>query len=301
MLKYFQKNKFYKFVIEKSEKLKWIEILGISVFFFILLIAFLFLTRRSEDIMVTVRLLNYNSAPAYYNFPRQLFIENLKKGLKEEGQLGSTVLEVLDVYKYPSNDVNQDIFVTLKISSVYNRHTGQYSYDNLPLLIGDYRTFQLQNIVFSGVIIDINTSGKPREQKMFSVTGFLDPVNNNDFASFQQVAILNGVTVDGIKNFLADQIKPGLKIIDSNGQTAAEIISVNKTPGKVTSIQNGFYQTAVDPGTKHVETTLNILADKVGDGYFFQKEQSLNIGHSIILSFENLNITLTVTSVTEKN
>ena len=301
MLKNLKKNKFYKLIIERSKKLKWIEMLGIAVFFFILLIAFLFLTRRSENILVTVRILNSDDAPSLYNFPRQLFLENLKKGLKEEGQLGSTVLEVVDVYKYPSSDVNQDVFVTLKIGCVYNKHTGQYSYDNLPLLIGDYRTFQLQDIVFSGDIIDINASGNPREQKKFSVTGFLDPVNNNNLAPNQQVTILNGVTVDGIKNFLADQIKPGLKIIDSNGQTVAKINTVNRTPGKVTSIQNGHFETVVDPDTKHVEITLDILADRVGDNYFFQKEKSLNIGNSIALSFENLNITLTIMSVTATN
>jgi hypothetical protein len=301
MLNGLKKNRFYKFVIGKSRKLKWIEMLGIAVFFFILLVAFLFLSRRSKDIIVTVRILDSNSQPSFYNFPRQLFLENLKSGLKEKSQLGGTVLEVLDVYKYPSSDVNQDVFVTLKISSVYNRQTGEYSFDNLPLLIGDYRTFQLQDIVFSGVIIDINTTGKPKEQKMFSVTGFLDPVNNNDSVSNEQVAIFNGVNTNGIKNFLADQIKPGLKILDSNGQTAAEISSVNKTPGKVTFLQSGRFASADDPDTKHIEITLNILADKVGDSYFFQKEQSLTIGSPIFLSFENLKITLTITSVTTTN
>jgi hypothetical protein len=299
MLKELKKNKIYRFVIEKSRKLKWIEMLGISIFFFILMIAFLFLTRRSEDVIITVRLLNSNSAPALYNFPRQLFIENLKKGLKEKSQLGDTIVEVLDVNRYPSSDVNQDVFVNLKLRSIYNRQTGQYSYDNLPLLIGDYRTFHLQDVIFSGVIIDINTTGKLREQKKFLVTGFLDPVNNNNLAQNQQVTVLNGIGVDGIKNYFADQVKPGLKINDSNGQVVAEITSVSKTVGKITSIQDGHFVTVDDPTTKRVEMDLDILADKVGDSYFFQREQSLNIGKSIILSFENLRTILTITSITE--
>ena len=132
---------------------------------------------------------------------------------------------------------------------------------------------------------------------MFSVTGFLDPANNNN----SQVTILNGVDVNGIKNFLADPIKPGLKITDSNGQAVAQVTSANITPGKVSFIQNGSYVTTEDPNTKHVEMTLNILANKVGDSYFFQKEQSLTVGSLLFLSFENLKILLTVTSVKEIN
>lgn len=294
-------NSFLNLIVNASKKLKWVEVFGIVIFFFIILVTFLFLTRKKSDVIVTVRLLQSNSAPAWYNFPRQIFLEKIKKGLKEKGQLGGTVVEVLDVYKYPSSDVNQDVFVTIKIRSIYNKQTGQYSYDNLPLLIGDYRTFHLQDVVFSGLVTDIGTSDKPRSQKKFLITGYLNPVNNNDLGPGQQVAIFNGINTDGVKNYLADQVKLGIKILDSNGQTVAEIVSVKKAPGKITTIQNGHFATADDPDTKYVEITLNVLADKIGDSYFFQKEQSLRVGGYIILSFENLKITPTMTSVTEAN
>lgn len=294
-------GKLYKFIVKKSLSLKWIEMLGIASFFFILLLSFLFLIRRSQDITITVRLLNTNSPPALYNFPRQLLTENIKKGLKQKGELGTTVAEVIDVYKYPSNDVNQDTFVTLKINSVYNRLTGQYSFDNLPLLLGDYRTFQLQDVAFSGVIVDINTTGIPRQQKRFLVTGILDPINNNDLTTNQQMIPFNGVSADGIRNYLADQVQPGLKITDTNGQVAAEIASVEKTPGKINLVQNGSYISVNDPNSTRVELTLNLIADKVGDGYFFQKEQSLNVGSNIFLSFSNVKLLLTITSITQAN
>ena len=294
-------GKLYKFIVKKSLSLKWIEMLGIASFFFILLLSFLFLIRRSQDITITVRLLNTNSPPALYNFPRQLLTENIKKGLKQKGELGTTVAEVIGVYKYPSNDVNQDTFVTLKINSVYNRLTGQYSFDNLPLLLGDYRTFQLQDVVFSGVIVDINTTGIPRQQKRFLVTGILDPINNNDLTTNQQMIPFNGVSADGIRNYLADQVQPGLKITDTNGQVAAEIATVEKTPGKINLVQNGSYISVNDPNSTRVEMTLNLVADKVGDGYFFQKEQSLNVGSNIFLSFSNVKLLLTITSITQAN
>ena len=292
-------NKFYKTVLKRFKNLKWLEIFGIAVFFCTLLFAFFLFTRKTEDITVVVRLLNSNNAITLINLPRQIFSENIKAGIKQKGEFGNTIAEVLDVYKYPSPDINQDIYVTMKINSYYNKQTGQYSYDNLPLLIGDYRTFRLENVTFNGLIIDINASKIPRQQKEFLVTGFLDPINNTNIVTEQQVGITDMTGMNGVKNYLADQLQGNMKIVDSNGQTGAEIVSVNKTAGKISSVQNGRYITVEDPSAKHVELTLSLLADKIGDNYYFQKEQSLSIGNSIFLSFDNVKVVLTITSVKE--
>jgi hypothetical protein len=170
----------------------------------------------------------------------------------------------------------------------------------MPLFIGDYRSFKFQNIIFSALVTNINSDSSPRQQKRVIVSGFLDPVNNN-YISSQQANVLNGVTSNGVKSFLADQIVPNLKIVDSEDTTRAEIVSVKKTPGTISTVQNGKYITLNDPTTTHVEIALNMLADKVGDSYFFQNEQSLNIGNNIFFSFFNVKVILTVTSVSDIN
>ena len=295
-------NKHFLKLLRRLEKLKWIEIFGIITFVFVMIFTSFLFTRKTKDIYVVVRLLNSDNGIAYQNFPRQIFSENIKVGIKQKGEFGNTIAEVVNVYKYPSKDVNQDIFVTLKINSFYNKQTGQYSYDNLPLLIGDYRTFRFENIVFNGVVINISEGDVHFEQKEFVISGFLDPANNNNILNDQQTLIIgtiNTAGMDGVKKYLSDQINENLKITDSSGKTVAKILSVDKRPGNIYLIQNGKYTTVKDPTTIRVGMSIKVIADKIGDGYFFQKEQSLNVGNSIFLSFENIKVVFTITSVNE--
>jgi len=285
--------------LDKMGKFRWIDIFGISLFFLILAVASFFFLRSSEYVTITVRLFERDAPDFEFNLPRQWYIENVQKGLKETDQLGRTVVEILDVFRYPSSIVKQEVFATLKVRSIYNKRTGQHTYNGLPLLIGEYRTFRLQRLLLSGVIVDIETKDKPREQKKFLVIGFLDPIDHEGRAPEEQVAVIDAINVDGVRNFLADKIIPGLKMHDSEGVVIAEITFVNKTPGKISLIQNNRYVVVNDPDRKRVEVTIEILTEKISDDYYFQKEQALTIGEKILLTFNNLRIHPTITSVTE--
>jgi len=293
------KNYPYSSIIKRVNKLKWVDILGVVTFFLILVVASFFFLRRPEYVTITVRLLESNAPASEYNRPRQLFVENLQKGLRETDQLGRTVVEILDIYRYPSSIVNQDVFATLKVRSIYNKRTGQYSYNGLPILIGEYRSFRLQNLRLSGVIVDIEPNEVPRETKKYLVTGFLDSRDHDNRPPEERVAIVDGINVDGVKNFLADKIVPGLKMFDNQGTVVAEITLVNKTPGKISFIQNNRYVEVNDPDRKYVEITIEVLTEKISDDYYFQKEQALTVGETIFLTFDNLRIRPTITSIKE--
>lgn len=302
MPKNFKTLKLYKTILKRILKLGWVEILGIAFFFGILVFATFFFTRQKVAINITLRLLASNGPQTDYNFPRQLFLENLKEGLKAKDQLGNTVIEILDIYRYPSSNVNQDVYTTLRLSTVYDRRTGQYTFESLPLLVGDYRTFHLQGVSFNGIIIDINTTGKPHEQKKFLITGFLDPNFNNGIPIDKQVILSNdSMNANGVMNYMADQVKPGLKIFDNQGLVIVEIVSVNKTPGKISSVENGRYIATEDPDTKHVEINMVVSAEKIGDGYYFEKEAPIIVGGQLILTFDKLKIHPTISSIKEIN
>lgn len=289
----------YGTFLDKMGKLRWIDIFGISLFFLILAVASFFFLRSPEYVTITVRLFERDAPDFEFNRPRQWYVENVQSGLKETDQLGRTVVEILDVYRYPSSIVKQDVFATLKVRSIYSKKTGQYTYNGLPLLVGEYRSFRLQKLLLSGVIVDIETKDKIREQKKFLVTGFLDPIDHEGRAPEEQVAVVDAVNIDGIRNFLADKIIAGLKMVDSYGEVIAEITRVNITPGKISFIQNNRYVTVNDSDRKRVEITLEVLTEKISDDYYFQKDQALIIGEKILLTFDNLNIRPTITSVTE--
>lgn len=294
-------KKFYPFstIVNRVRKLKWVDILGVATFFLILVIASFFFLRSPEYVTITIRLFERDAPDFEFNRPRQWFVENVQKGLKEKDQLGRTVVEILDIYRYPSSIVKQDVFATLKVRSIYNQRTGQYSYNGLPLLIGEYRSFRLQNLLLSGVIVNMDTNERPRENKRFLVTGFLDPIDHDGRAPEERVAIVDEINADGVDNFLAEKIVPGLTMFDNQGAVIAEIKSVNKRLGKISFVQGGRYVAVIDPDSKHVEITVEVLTEKIGDDYYFQKEQALTVGEKIFLTFDNLRLRPTVTSVKE--
>lgn len=281
-------------LIKKLSNFSWIDIFGVSVFFFILMFGLLFLLRRTDYLMVTIRLLEKDAPDFYFNLPRQWFVENIKPGIKETDQFGRSVVEIIDVYRYPSGNVMHDVYLTLKIKTVFNKMTGQHTYNGSPLLIGGFRAFRLQNILLNGVIVSLGKENMRTEKKSFLVETFLSPVDHESSTSF-----LNnkGYEVDGIKNYLANEIIPGLQIVDSNKEVIAEVISVNKSPGTISYINNHNLLKVNDPERIRVEITFKLLAEQINDSFYFQKFGSLMVGNTLSLTFENITIRPTIISV----
>lgn len=278
----------------KIKKLRWVDILGILIFFFILLFSVFFFLRRPDYVTLTVRLLERNDPDFYFNRPRPWYVENIEIGLKETDQIGRTVVEVIDVERYPSGNLYHDVYATVVVRSIFNKKTKQHSYNGLPLLIGDFRTFKLEDLLLSGVIVDINTDDKLREKKKFIVNGYLDPINYASTSSETE-----SIKIDGIKNYLADEVIPGLEIVDNKGEILVKLVSVNKSAGTISFPSGSSYVSVSDPDRTLVEVTFEIVTEKISDNYYYQKEKSLTVGDSIVLTFDDIRIQPTITSVTE--
>lgn len=281
--------------ISRIRNLRWIDVLGIFIFFLILASSAFFFLRSPGDVIVTVRLSERDAPDFFFNRPRNIIVDKLKPGLKETDELGRNAIEVIDVYRYLSNNVYFDVFVTLKMKTTHNKRTGQHSFNGKPILVGSFHTFRLKDFVLKGIIVDISDEVSVRERKTFLIEGYLDQADHE--AGVGNIDYI--VEVDGVRNYLAKMVVPGLKMLDSNSEVIAEILSVDKFPGEIGFIQNSRYMKIRDPERTRVELTMKLVTERINDQYYYQKDAPLNIGGKVEFVSSSLRIFPTITSIQE--
>ncbi len=278
-------------LMKKIISLSWVDKASIALFLFIVASAAYLILRPATYIFVTMRLFERDAPDFYFNRPTHLYVEKLMPGLKETGGFGENLLEIVDIYRYRSNNTYIDTFVTIKTKAAYNKRKRQYSYNGTPLLIGSFRTFRLQSIIVNGVIVDISRTKDAREKKTFIIEGYLDPINHQNYLTYPD----NITRGDGVENYIAQQVREGLKVVDIQGNVLAEVIQVKKTPGKFFSPLAP--QTFIsDPERTRVDLTLRVVAEKINDAYYFQKEGRLLVGQTLYFPFDRIHIWPTIIS-----
>lgn len=256
----------------------------------------MFLLRRSAYVYVTMRLYERDAPDFFANRPRHLFVEQLETGLKETDELGRTVLEVVDIERYRSNNIYHDVIVTMKVKSTYNARTKQHAYNGAPMLIGAYRSFRLQDIVLSGVLVDIAQTQETRPRQAFLVTAYLDPVYHEG-NTYQGYLDNDGAVAHGVKSYIADALQPGMTIVDEEGTTMVELTQVRKTAGEISFATDAGYQSLVDPTRTQVGLTMRILAEQINDAFYYQKDGLLIVNGTLQLDFDSIHIAPTIMSI----
>lgn len=286
-----KKNDIIHSVLQRIRALTWIDLFGVCIFLGILSVAFFFFLRKADYAYITLRVSQSDTLNTYNDLPPVWFIDKIQPGLKETDGLGRENILIEGVHRYSSNDLNQDFYVDLKVRSIFNARTGQYSYNGSTLLVGSYQSFKLQTLQLTGVIVDIRGKDTVPEEKYFVVKGFINPAGNDD-----QFSVANTVG-DGIRNYLADTLQKGLTVTDINGQILAEVQSVFKRPGKRQFVAGREMVSVPDPDRQYVEMTLRVRTTKIGDAFFYRKESPMIINGTMYLPFPKSNVILTITDL----
>jgi hypothetical protein len=269
-----------------------IDLIGVGIFIVCLGMLALTFLRRAEYVTITLRVTNRKTfLPAWQDSPADWYINNLSAGLADKNFLGQTNVEIVDTYYYPQNTTAQTVYVKLKVRSVFNKNTGQYSYNGVPLLIGELQTFKIKDVSLQGVMIDISSENEPIEQKKFIVKGSLETQYN------EEIRYAGISTYKGVRNFFADKIKPGLKATDSHGRVIAEVLEVKKTPGLKQFATNNGLLTVEDPDRTQVDLTVKFTTNKINNRYLYRAEEPLILGHYLNLDFEGFTVYITLMDV----
>lgn len=287
------KKEFIKKIKKRFNNISSIDILGLFAIFFVTAAVYFFFSRKTEYLDVTIKLFNQDSPESYIdnNQPKSWYIEQIKEGKSQKSQFGEKLIEIIDVYSYPTAYVYNNVFVTLRLKAVQNKITKQYVYEGSPLLIHDIRSFKVQDLLLSGEIIDLGNN--PKEFKKFKATVELDPKRTSEYSNSSEAM------VEGVENYVADLIQEGLVIKDSNGVELVKINKVEKQPGKRIIASSKGLISAIDPDRTKITLDIDIVGEKINNFYFYNKKESLLVGETVWLTFKQFSVVATIKSIQE--
>jgi len=273
------------------------DLIGVISFFLILIVAALFFLRKGQYVYVTLRVSNDRILrEGYFNRSPEWYIENLPVGLEDIDLLGKVNAEVVRVYYYPKIDVNQTVFVTLKLRSVYNQRTKQYSYNGLPVLIGGYQNININGVSMSGIVHEIGESfievSKIKEKK-YLVTGTLETQAN------EIIKFTADTGFEGIKKTISKNLAEGIVSKDSEGKTIATIKKIKRSPARRTFISGNYLASAIDPKRENIELEMEVLTKEINGRFLYQEESPIILNTIVGFNFESFEIVMTVNDFEE--
>jgi hypothetical protein len=232
-------NKYTTIIKGKLTQISWLDVVGISIFFIILSIAFFFFLRKTEYITIRIRVTEADSLYTW-NRPPAWFVEHLTEGKEEKDGFGRVTLRIQKVTRYVSNDEIQGANVDMRVRAVYNSRTKQYYYNGTPLLVGKYQVFNVQDMQIPGVIHYVSAQDIPEIKKQYIVEGYLDPRNNDvRLENPNDVLSTNKYVYDGVPKFISQQLSEGLMMKDTSGNAIATISSLSRGQAYLHDIENG--------------------------------------------------------------
>lgn len=265
------------------------DLVGAGIFLAIIFFAAAFFLRSNSNVQVVLRVSHSDYLELWHTAPKWL-TEYLQPGMQEKDALGRKVIEVKDVEYYPTNGDSQVTYVTLNVRAVYNKRMNQYSYNGNPILVGSYQELRLQGVRLTGVVHAVGDQHLVSEKRVFRVRGYIDPRMHSDWESAESLS-------DGVKNYIADKVQDDAEIKDSHGNVFVRIEEVIKRTATRTVVRPAGITRYPDTQSQRVELTVDIVAEKIGEKFFFKKEQPLIVGYSINFDFPMINFPLVITDL----
>ncbi|MCL5797479.1 MAG: hypothetical protein M1366_01635 [Patescibacteria group bacterium] len=205
----------------------------------------------------------------------------ITKGDKELSPFGGVKAIVVKKDSYESFNYGRVVALLLSANAVRDR-SGVFLFDNKPLAVGS--------------IIDLNL---PKVEAFGQITyvGEEKPADHS-------VELVIHILRKAVDRALADNINIGDTIYDSNHNVIAKITGRSESPSsgagnlEYNPISN---QQTLTYGNLEVDVdiTVEITAEKEYDTYYFAKTQDVKINEPIYLSFPDMSLSYTVTSIKE--
>ena len=264
------------FFLRRLKKLSVVEIF-VAIFIITSTVFFIKFFGLKEDtrlIRVEVVRKNFveNYDPLGYRTPFWLS-DKLKVGQTEKNSVGQVIASIVNMENYTRDNEETGLYLTLKVTVVLNRRTGQYSFKDKPFANGQQIELNLGENYVLGQIIDTNVPENGYPVKIFTVTA----------------------RGRGIRSSVYSKIIPGARMIDrSSGLAAAEITSVKIEPSSIQPIKfdptNRFLISDQTVDEHDVIITVKVTAYQLDQRWFFAGHQNLKVGQDIYLYTDQVNL-----------
>ncbi len=282
----------YTVAFTHFKKLRFIDLLGIGVFFAILATMALFFLRKASYVYVVLRVSNDESLHSFYGHTPDWYINKLQERPEEKSVFGRLEQRVEDVYYYPSADQVNTVFVVMKVSTTYNQRSGQYTFQGVPLLVGKSQSFRIRELSVEGIIHDIY----PQESEMRERVPLI--VNAKAMIQYNEVIPYpGGIHFEGLLKIVSERLSPGMQVVRSDGQPYIEVLEVRRTPAFKEFVTTNGLRQVVDSERENVEMTLRVWAQPTNEKYLVREQEPLFIGGGLEMYFEEFRVGTLVQSI----
>lgn len=256
-------------------------ILAVLFFLGFALFYFLYHRQRSQAVIYAtislVRPLNTNLNIPYNSVPFWL-ADSISDKDKDTSLLGGINAEVVSKTSYETQTYGKTAILLLKIAAVRDR-SGIYLFKNKPLLVGS--------------LIDLNLTKT-------QVTGLLTSVSLKP-PNFDYEKLRLTVKVRQIDQKSADGLKIGDTIVDNQGREIAKVIDKNVSRVAFSGVRidanTGQLTDLYEPNQIDMEVTVDIMAKKNNETYFFMEIQKIKANEPVYIPFKGLSLNGQITSV----
>ncbi len=183
---------------------------------------------KTAMVTVEVRITNRDmlgiddGAPSVHD--AQYFI----RGLSGKGALGQSDSQIISVESFDrppsaSFDAHKTVYVTVKVPAVYNAKDGRYTYQGVPIFLGDWIRFEVGPVAVAGIVSDINGRYRQKTMETMTVNALLESSQLDGDRSFQQSG--------GVESFIADRIHVGDEVKSDQGAVLAKVVGKTNIAG----------------------------------------------------------------------
>ncbi len=276
-------------------KVGFLEAIGIALLLFIAASGYLFLSPKSSDVTVTVRLADKDLIWLDSGSPKGIPAEAIREGMVEKDLFGRTVAEVIRVVAFdqPRSEsyyVNKKtVYVTLKLRAAYNPKRDQYRYEGTLLQVGDWIRLTVQSTVINGIVVMLPAKDR-QELKWMTVKTQIKNEGPFLYEPFNETT--------GIDRFAADAINVGDKATDSDGNVLAEVLDKRVQPASVmTGDQYGNIYDKKHPRKVDVFLTVKVAVRKVGNEWYYLDVLPVKVNVPLPLFLSNIDIEPRITEI----
>lgn len=223
----------------------------------------------------TVMYQTWNYENRTYDWFAQLF----RVGMKEKDSLGNLQAEVTGVRSYDIRPSRKDVYLTLKIRGVYESSTGRYSYNGRPVLIGSTLKFNLDGVVASGLITNIDGERNVKKKVKLLVNAKV----RDETSAFPDST--------GIEEYMADALKVGTEVKDNNDEVIIKILDKKVTDAKrLVTTYTGETLVRSNPLRKDVELVLEVYAEENGGKYYLFDDVPIMVGERLPIITDKVSV-----------
>jgi len=207
----------------------------------------------------------------------------LQEGEVEVGSGGEEITQVLRVENYERGNETRDIYLTVKLTGYFNQRSQKFIFKSRPIEVGAPIELHLSKVFVTGLVMNDDLEEAKPETKEFKVVGRWRDVDP----------------------WQAREVKVGEKMVDAgSGKAIAEILGVRKelpSTDILISSYKGVVSIQKDPKRRDLIITMDLLAEKHGNEYYFAGHQKLKVGEVIWVYLSNVDIEyMSVMEIKEK-